>query len=363
MPKIRVMVVDDAVVLRKLISEALSRDPEIEVVGVAANGSIALQKLTQINPDIITLDVEMPEMDGLQTLKEIRKTHPRLPVIMFSTLTSRGAATTLDCLSHGATDYVTKPSNMGNVTECIERIRQDMVSKIRLHCRHVAASNGTPPPRRAASVVPPLAIPVALRRPGTGIDIVCIGTSTGGPNALAEVFKDFPGDLPVPLVIVQHMPPVFTAMLAERLTNHSKLKFCEGVEGQVLEPGKAYLAPGGHHMVVQREAGRLRLHLHDEPPENSCRPAVDVLFRSVVNVVQGNVLGVVLTGMGHDGLRGCQIIREHGGQVVVQDEASSVVWGMPGCVAEAGLADRIVPLNQVAMEIVTRVRSRRALTV
>lgn len=353
MPKIRVLVVDDAVVMRKLISEALSRDPDIEVAGVAAHGRIALQKLTQVNPDVITLDVEMPEMDGLATLRELRKTHPKLPVIMFSTLTSRGAATTLDALSAGATDYVAKPANVGSVTESIDRLQNELVTKIKVHCRHAGTACWT---GSAKGAMPP-AIVSANRPIAAQPEVVCLGTSTGGPNALVEVFKYLPADFPLPILIVQHMPPIFTAMLAERLTSLHSVPVHEGFEGQWVEPGHGYIAPGGRHMEVRRAGGRRFLHLTDEPPENSCRPAVDVLFRSAVTVYGANVLGVVMTGMGQDGLRGCQWIRERGGQVIVQDEASSVVWGMPGFVAQGGLADKIVPLNQIAGEIVRRTKT------
>ena len=351
---------DDAVVMRKIIAEALSRDSDIEVVGVAANGSIALQKLTQINPDVITLDVEMPDMDGLATLREIRKTHPKLPVIMFSTLTSRGAATTLDALSAGATDYVAKPSNMGNVGECIERLQTELIAKVKVHCRHLGVETAHTAPKIFSATPRPL-VPVLPSASRTPVEIVCLGTSTGGPNALAEVFKNVPSDFPVPIVIVQHMPPLFTAMLAERLSSTTPIKFHEGAEGQLIEPGHAYVAPGGRHMEIIRLSGQLRVHLTDAPPENSCRPAVDVLFRSVVAACGGNVLGVIMTGMGQDGLRGCELIREKRGQIVVQDEATSVVWGMPGYVAQAGYADKIVPLNQIAAEMIQRTRNVRRL--
>jgi two-component system, chemotaxis family, protein-glutamate methylesterase/glutaminase len=357
MPKIRVLVVDDAVVLRKLITEALSKDPDIEVVGSAANGRIALQKIPQVNPDIITLDVEMPEMDGITTLREIRKTYAKLPVIMFSTLTARGAATTLDALSAGASDYVTKPANVGNVLEGISRMESELVPKIRAHCRHLLPDNMAP-----GIVSGPAKAPIRTPSPRTTDpnpsrtpEIVCIGTSTGGPNALAELFRGFPKTFPVPIVMVQHMPPLFTKMLAERLNTLGTLRFHEGAEGQVIEPNNVYLAPGGHHMEIRRQGTRTILHLTDEPPENSCRPAVDVLFRSVVSTYGGNVLGVVLTGMGQDGLRGCELIKEKHGQVVVQDEASSVVWGMPGYVAQAGYADRVLPLNLIAQDLLRRV--------
>lgn len=357
MPKIRVLVVDDAVVVRKLITETLRRDLELEVVGVAANGKIALQKIPQVNPDVLTLDIEMPELDGLATLREVRKLYPKLPVIMFSTLTQKGAVATLDALSLGASDYVTKPANVGSVTEAMERLERDLIPKIKVHCRPLlfagAAHESTKSPSRPVLFPPQLA-------PRTGpIEVVCLGTSTGGPNALAEVFSGLPAGFPVPIVMVQHMPPLFTAMLAERLTAHSQVPCHEGVEGQVIESGHAYLAPGGRHMEVQRLGTRTVLRLHDGPPENSCRPAVDVLFRSVVTVYGGAVLGVVMTGMGQDGLRGCEIIREHRGHIVVQDEATSIVWSMPGCVAKAGYADKTVPVNQISGEITRRVHESR----
>ena len=216
MPKIRVLVVDDAVVIRKLITETLRADPDLEVVGAAANGKIALQKITQLTPDLLTLDVEMPEMDGLATLREVRKLYPKLAVIMFSTLTQKGAVSTLEALSLGANDYVTKPANVGSVTEGMERLKQELIPKIKVHCRHVRTASSLRESEPAA-VSAPLIIPLLPPRAGP-IDIVCIGTSTGGPNALAEVFASLPAAFPVPIVIVQHMPPLFTAMLAERLS-------------------------------------------------------------------------------------------------------------------------------------------------
>jgi two-component system chemotaxis response regulator CheB len=349
------LVVDDAVVMRKLITESLRQDPDLEVVGVAANGKIALQKIPQVNPDLITLDLEMPEMDGLTTLREIRKIYPRLCVIIFSTLSQRGAVATLEALSLGANDYVTKPANVGGVTEAIERLETELIPKIKAHCRRLLIGAGTTPRSSAAAAVPRMT-GVGLVAP---IEVVCIGTSTGGPNALAEVFETLPGDLPVPVVMVQHMPPMFTTMLAERLNARSAWRCHEGAEGQLIEKGHAYLAPGGRHMEVTRAGGNTRLHLHDGPAENSCRPAVDVLFRSVAAAYGRGVLSVVMTGMGQDGLRGCEVIREKGGRALAQDEASSVVWGMPGQVALAGLAEKVLPLNQIAREIAQQVRSSR----
>ena len=356
MPRIRVLVVDDAVVMRRMISEVLGRDSELEVVGIAANGSIALQKIPQVNPDVITLDVEMPEMDGLQTIRALRKIYPKLPVIMFSTLTLKGAGATLDALAAGATDYVTKPANVGSVTEGLERLHADLIPKIKAHCRHVLPAPGALPPVPRPGSSSPAGL-VSMAPPLTAPGVLCIGCSTGGPNALSSFFGDISTPLPVPCVIVQHMPPLFTKMLADRLGKNSPNKFYEGEQDQLLEPGSVYIAPGGRHMEVRREGGAVRVHLHDGPPENSCRPAVDVLFRSVATAYRGATLAVVMTGMGQDGLHGCEVIREYGGRAIVQDEATSVVWGMPGYVAQAGLADKILPLPQLAGEVLRRLRS------
>jgi len=353
-------VVDDSVVVRRLLTDALSDDPALEVVGAAANGRIALARIPQVNPDVVTLDVEMPEMDGLEALAAIRRTYARLPVIMFSTVTDRGAAATLDALSLGANDYVTKPSNVGGATAAIARIREELIPKIRIHC--AAAGAGPLPAGFPSAPAPRLAkrafVPAAPRRE-CRVEIVAIGVSTGGPNALAELIPRLPAHLPVPVVIVQHMPPIFTRFLAERLASKSQIGVEEASPNHVLEAGHAWLAPGNFHMVVKREGTVVRIGTHQGPPENSCRPAVDVLFRSVAEIYGAGVLGVVMTGMGQDGLRGAEHIRERGGRVIVQDEATSVVWGMPGFVAQAGLADKVLPLDQIAEEIVSRVREFR----
>lgn len=367
MPRIRVLVVDDAVVMRKLITEALSRDPDIEVVGTAPNGRIGLQKIPQVNPDVVTADVEMPEMSGLEMLREARKTHPRLPIIMFSTLTRRGAEATLDAISAGATDYVTKPANVGSVSESIARLEQELIPKIKAHCRSTAPAPArpvqvvvSPTATQRVAFVPARARVIERRGAPAPVEILAIGTSTGGPNALADVLGAIPRHFPVPIVVVQHMPPVFTALLAERLGKRSQLVFHEGAEGMPLEPGHVYIAPGGRHMEIRRDATGATVHLQDEAPENSCRPAVDVLFRSVAHAYGAGTLGVVLTGMGSDGARGCEHIRERGGQVFAQDAATSVVWGMPGAVTEAGLAEQVLPLPQVAPAILKAARCAAA---
>ena len=355
MRRIRVLVVDDSVVIRRMVSNVLSSDPLIEVVGAAANGRIALAKIPQVNPDLITLDIEMPEMNGLEALAEIRKTYPLLPVIMFSTLTERGAAATLDALSLGASDYVTKPANVGNAALSMQRIREELIHKIKVFCSKVVGPEGAP----ARPELPPAPAPKRRTAPmgrREKPEIVAIGVSTGGPNALGEVLPALPADFPVPVVIVQHMPPMFTKLLAERLASQSAIHVGEGAFGESLEPAQAWVAPGDYHMTLARDTDSIRLRTNQAPPENSCRPSVDVLFRSVAETYGPRSLAVVMTGMGKDGLRGCEDIREAGGQVLVQDEASSVVWGMPGFVAQAGLADRVLPLERIGFEIVRKVK-------
>src|SRR5581483_989078 len=351
MAAIRVLIVDDSVVIRKILTETLSADREIEIAGSASDGRIALSKLAQIKPDVVTLDIEMPVMNGLETLKELRKSHPALPVIMFSTLTERGASATLDALSFGASDYVTKPSNTGSMDAGIAAIRTELIPKIKALCRRTTVK-----PRLFSSPKPVGPLTLRAKQP---IDIVAIGTSTGGPNALAEVLPRLPKDLPVPIVVVQHMPPIFTRFLAERLSAQSQITVSEASDGADLAPGQAWIAPGNFHMTVSRRALRGRVDLNQDPPEHSCRPAVDVLFRSVASTYRSNVLGVVMTGMGSDGVLGAKEIREAGGEVLIQDEATAVVWGMPGLVYAAGQADGVYPLDQLATQITRRVMQSR----
>ena len=362
MPKIRVLVVDDSVVVRRMVSDALAADPQIEIAGTAANGKIALAKIPQVNPDIVILDIEMPELDGLGTLVGIRKSIPSLPVIMYSTLTERGAEKTFEALSKGATDYVTKPSNVGSAAQALECIRTQLIPKIKGICGRAAGIEL--PPNLVVSPLVNKSIPprTAMPRREERIDIVAIGVSTGGPNALAELIPVLPRDFPVPIVIVQHMPPVFTGLLAERLSAKSQITVQEGCAGAVLKPGCAWIAPGNFHMTVEGDQQKVILRTHQGPPENSCRPAADVLLRSVAQVYKPHALAVIMTGMGQDGLRGCEHIRELGGLILAQDQASSVVWGMPGFVANAGLADKIVPLDQLGPEILRRVRIGRDMT-
>jgi two-component system chemotaxis response regulator CheB len=352
MAGIRVLVVDDSTVVRRLLAELIGAEPDMEVVGTAADGRIAMAKLDQVNPDLITLDVEMPEMNGLETLAAIRKVRPKLPVIMGSTLTQPAAAATLDALSLGASDYVTKPTGAGTRKEALGQLRDDLIAKIRFFVRGTLQ---VPLPAPAAAPAPR---PRVAALPGR-IAVVAIGVSTGGPNALQALVPALGLDLPVPVLVVQHMPPTFTRLLAERLCNVRGGKVEEATPGVVVQPGSVYIAPGDFHMTVERRDGQAVLNLAKDPPENSCRPAVDPLFRSVAETFGGRAIGVVLTGMGRDGSNGCEHLRERGAQILVQDEATSVVWGMPGLVARRGLADEVLPLAQLGPEIRRRVMEGR----
>lgn len=441
---ISVLVVDDSVVIRRLITDALADDPEIQVLGTAPNGRIALTKIELLKPDIITLDVEMPVLDGLATLRELRKTNRALPVIMFSTLTAAGASATLDALAAGASDYVTKPANVGSIMESIRSVREQLIPRIHaLTERRIARPahpplrpagparsgpdrtgpdrtgpdrtgpyragqdrSGTPagspstgpltgppagpstasphagtsatsgasgasaagvhpdrgvvPPTRVAPPPPGTPIQLRTRGPRTGrIEVIAIGCSTGGPDALSQVIRAFPANLPVPVVIVQHMPPVFTKMFAERLDRTSSVHVEEAVSDTPLKSGTVYIAPGDFHLEVARTGIGVVTRLSTGPPENFCRPAVDVLFRSVAKAFGGHVLAAVMTGMGQDGRRGSEVLAEAGAEIVVQDEATSVVWGMPGAVAHAGLADAVLPLPEIANHLISRTAGGR----
>jgi two-component system, chemotaxis family, protein-glutamate methylesterase/glutaminase len=353
---IRVLIVDDSVVMRRLIAGALAGETGIEVAGTAANGSIALQKIPQLNPDIVTLDIEMPEMDGLETLRRIRASYPGLRVVMCSNFTDRGAAITLEALASGANDYVTKRSDSGSMADGMGLLRRDLVAKIRQFFPAVPTGKMD---RDRAGIGTPRADPY-LRNPSRAErQIVAIGVSTGGPSALAELVSSLPPDFPLPVLIVQHMPPLFTKLLAGRLDANSRLRVHEAADGCPIERGHIYIAPGDYHMIATKGTAGMQIKLHQGAPENSCRPAVDALFRSLADAYGAGAIAVVLTGMGQDGLRGVRALKEKGAFVLAQDEASSVVWGMPGFVAKAGLADKIVPLKRIAPEMLLEIASSR----
>jgi two-component system chemotaxis response regulator CheB len=351
--RIRVMVVDDSVVIRRLVTLALEHDPVLEMVGTASNGSIGLQRIPQFNPDVITLDIEMPDMDGLEMLRRIRRDYPQMRVIMFSTLTERGAAITLQALTLGADDYVAKVSNEGSLDLSMARLREEMIPKIKQFFRMTAQAPAAP---RKEALAPPRPAPVvqAMKlRP----KVVVIGVSTGGPAALGAILPMLPADFPLPILVVQHMPPLFTRLLAERLNSTCKLPVEEATQGRLVEPGRILIAPGDFHMKLTRNGDQISVCLDQSPRQNSCRPAVDALFASAGELYGGAAIAVILTGMGQDGLHGTEILKANGASILAQDEASSVVWGMPGAVVSAGLADRVLPLNEVVPQIL-RIASR-----
>jgi two-component system chemotaxis response regulator CheB len=345
---IRVMVVDDSALVRRLVTTSLGLDADIEVIGTAINGSDAIERVEELKPDAITLDIEMPILDGLGALDAIRRRHPRLPIIMFSTLTEKGATKTLEALSLGASDFVTKPSNTTSMAESMASVREQLIPKLKALVgaqRLIGAGRGQISKRPLTPVRTPV--------PSTALpEVLLIGCSTGGPDALSRVLEELPGTLRVPVLVVQHMPPLFTTMFADRLNRVSALGVREAAEGDEPAPGQVLIAPGGFHLRVSRTAGIVRAHLDEGPQENFCRPAVDALFRSADEVYGGAAVALILTGMGADGMIGCQLLAAHGARVVVQDEASSVVWGMPGAVANAGLAHDVLPLEQIAGKLI-----------
>ncbi len=357
MARTRILVVDDSVVARKLISDIIEEEADFTVVGTAAHGRIALAKIPRLSPDLITLDVNMPEMDGMETLKAVRSEYPDIPVIMVSNLTERGAATTVDALFLGASDYVTKATKSKTPEHARLYLKQQLVPKIRVLHPHGKAA----PPRLELTKARPLGKPQrrAISRRSARIEVVAIGASTGGPNALATLMEAIPDGFPVPVLIVQHMPENFTKFLAKRLDGKSTLRVDEVCSGQQLVRGDAWLAPGNRHIEVGAVGDKVVVRTHEGPLVNSCRPAVDILFASVAACYGASTLAVILTGMGQDGFRGCELINEAGGQIIAQDEATSVVWGMPGYVVEGNLADCILPIDRIGDEIVRRVMGSR----
>ncbi len=374
MTAIRVLVVDDSVVARRLIADSLGRCDGIEVAGTAADGSIALTRIADLSPDAVVLDIEMPRMDGLQTLERIRKTRPDLPVVMFSTLTERGARATLDALDRGASDYVPKPSavrgeTLANVVETILAPKLLALVKARYERSRRARSAGAAtsqypaPPSFPPST--PLPVPLPQRpfsRPRTAVPAraVVIAASTGGPTALAEVLPRLAADFSVPVLVVQHMPPVFTRCLAERLGAQSPLKVLEAEGNEIVRPGTIWIAPGGRHLEIFQDGDMILTRLTDAEPENSCRPAADVLFRSASKVYGAALLAVVMTGMGRDGMAGTAEIVSRGGRCLVQSGPTCTVWGMPRAIEQAGLADQVAPLSELGAAITNAVRPSAA---
>jgi two-component system chemotaxis response regulator CheB len=348
----RILIVDDSAVMRSLLRSVLATDARLEVAGTASDGASALRAMESLRPDLVLLDVEMPVMDGLSTLQRMKASGRRIPVIMCSSLTQRGAKVTIEALASGAADYVAKPSGQASREAAVETLARDLIPKI------LALTGGLAGPSATPAVFPAALRAAALpARPAAGgaysgsPAVLVIGVSTGGPAALDVLLPALPASFPLPVLVVQHMPELFTRMLAERLDLRCPLRVREAASGEPVRAGTIYIARGDWHMEVAASEPNPLLRLTQEAPENHCRPAADVLFRSAVAVYGPRVLAVVLTGMGYDGLAGCRLIRQHDGAVLAQDQATSAVWGMPGAVAEAGLAHRVLPLPAIAPEI------------
>jgi two-component system, chemotaxis family, protein-glutamate methylesterase/glutaminase len=356
MKKARVLIVDDAALIRRLVSDALAGDPHIEVAGAAGNGKQALQMIPQLNPDLVTLDVEMPEMGGIETLRELRKRYPRLPVIMFSVLTERGCVDTLEALSLGASDYVAKPATAGGREAAQQRIREDLVPRIKSLCRVGGATPGSAaaiPPARRAPVYP---LGTIAKGGDAEVRAIAMALSTGGPGALADVLGALPETFPAAIAIVLHMPQAFTKLLAERLNRQVKVPVMEATDGGIVVPGTVYVAPGDRHLRFVRRGPHIVTTLEQDVPGAAQRPSADVLFKSIAELYGGHALALVMTGGGEDGLQGSDAITKAGGRVIVQDEATSLVWEMAGRVHRAGLADAALPLAEIGAELVRRTR-------
>lgn len=346
MAVVQALVVDDSRVVRRLVTQALGLDPGVVVVGTAANGREALDQVGRLDPDVVILDVEMPEMNGLEVVRALHVSHPRLPIIMFSSLTERGARITIEALTAGASDYVLKPSRTADVGAAVQSVHDELAPRIRALCGAR---------RRVVQTVPAAPAPAAVKvrtatrsRRSTPTELIVIGASTGGPEVLERVLARMSADSRVPVLIAQHMPPTFTTMFAERLNRVTALEVHEGADAEVILPGHAYVAPGAHHMEVVRSPRGPSLHVYEAPSGDSCRSSVTVLLRSAARLSKAATLAVVLTGMGDDGSLGCQAVFDAGGTVLIQDEQSSVVWGMPGSVARAGLAHEVLTPEDLA---------------
>jgi two-component system chemotaxis response regulator CheB len=350
----KILLIDDSSTIRGLLSRLINGQPGMQVIGTAANGKLGVERVRALNPDLVVLDIEMPVMTGLEALAEIRKSHPRLPVIMFSTLTENGAEATLTALELGASAYATKPQSSGSMVTALEVVKDDLVSKIKalVDATSTARSGSSPAVKlRKPPPAPPSATP-ARRTASIGrIQAVVLGSSTGGPNALEKFLLGIVNPLPVPMFITQHMPPTFTAVLAKRLNTKVSSTVVEGQDGMVAKPGHCYIAPGGLHMGLEAQGTSTVLVVEDGPMINSCKPSVEPLFSSAAGHYGSLALAVMLTGMGSDGVDGTGELAAKGASVIVQDEETSVVWGMPGAVAKAGLATEILPLDEIGPRV------------
>ncbi|PPD24184.1 MAG: chemotaxis response regulator protein-glutamate methylesterase [Methylobacter sp.] len=362
MAKIRLIVVDDSALIRKVLTEIFNSDPDLEVVGVAADPFIARDLIKQLNPDMITLDVEMPRMDGISFLRNLMRLRP-MPVVMISTLTEKNADVTLQALALGAVDYMPKPTV--NVTKTLNDYAEELIAKVKTAAKakikytekSVAPAPGKAPvePQEKHGVDAIIRADASSRPGKTRDKIIAIGASTGGTEAIKAVVKELPADTPA-IVITQHLPAAFSQSFARHVDMASKMRACIASHGQVVEPGTIYIAPGDQHMLLARDGNQYVIQLNDGVPVNRHKPAVDVLFRSVAQTAGANAVGVMLTGMGADGAIGMKEMHDAGAKTVVQDEQTSVVWGMPGEAYKLGCADFVKPLQDVAGQILAMLK-------
>ncbi len=360
---VRLLVVDDSALYRQLVRNVLREVADVDVVGVAKGGREALEMTSALDPDLLTLDVEMPEINGIEVLRALKKTRSRARAIMLSSLTANGAQITTDALLEGAFDFIHKPSAADAATNRLALLNSlsEKIAAFRLSpiFRAGGLRIARPEPVHVVRGIIPSAIVPSRVDASRHCTAVVIGTSTGGPAALSEVLPALPGDLPVPVFIVQHMPPHYTHSLANRLNERSQIEVVEGAEGMAVAAGFAYLAPGGYHMKVERRGNRIALAITSDPPENSCRPAADFLFRSAVEIYGQKLLAIVMTGMGRDGTEGCRAVKRQGGRVMTQDMEGCAVYGMPKAVVDEGLSDESLPLSQIAGHLVRQTRANR----
>lgn len=339
--RLRTLVVDDSPVVCRLVSDVLNTEPDLEVVGTALDGATALTELQRLKPDVVLLDVEMSGMSGIEVLSKIRPRETNTQVVMYSAVSTKAATATFEALALGAHAFATKPTMTENLRDGLRCVRETLVPIFHA----LRKKRGDVPPKAEPTPTPPPCRPPAAAR----VEVLTIGSSIGGPNALTAFLSALPASFPVPVVVVQHLPRVFTKVLAERLTLKTQLVVHEARHGDLLVPGNVWLAPGDKHMRIRRHGAAVTVVLDARsPPINSCRPAIDLLFDSVATAFGSSALAVILTGMGQDGLRGCEKVAAEGGYVIAQDQRSSVVWGIPGAVVEAGLAHAVLPLSSIA---------------
>lgn len=363
----RVMVVDDSAIIRGFILRAFEGKSGFKIVSTASNGDIAVKALQRDPVDVVILDIEMPVMDGLTAIPQLKAIDPGVQIIMASTLTQKNAEVSLKALSLGATDYIPKPSSTRDLSAMADDFNRELVEKVRV-LGALARRRGVRLPKEdvGAPVVVPRVAPAVVEKkkivlrpaPSFKPEIIAIGSSTGGPQALFDVIKVMGPGLPQPVVITQHMPPSFTTILAEHISRQCNVTCMEAKDGDLLKPGHYYVAPGDFHMLIVKKPEGATVKLTKDPQENFCRPAVDPMLRSVVESYGKRVLAVILTGMGQDGLKGCEVVVAAGGGVMAQDEATSVVWGMPGAVANAGVCSAVLPVMEIGAsvrQIATRV--------